>query len=216
MCSRCKQTLTETWLPIPGFEGRYDVSNMGRVRSWLPCRGTALPRILKPRPTDAGHLAVNLLVGNGSRAHKTIHMMMMSAFIGPRPISLETRHLDGDPTHNHLSNLAYGTHRENALDMMRHGQSYNANKTHCPQGHPYNEANTRQVITKGRAGFRLCRTCERERARTGPRVYVRGTHCGKGHAFDEANTYITKRGDQSCRKCQSDRQRKRQAKKRAA
>jgi len=143
-------------------------------------------------------------------------MMMMLAFIGPRPDGLETRHLDGNPTHNHLSNLAYGTHRENALDMIRHGQSHNANKTHCPQGHPYNEANTRQVNVKGRTGFRVCRTCERERARTGPRVYVRGTHCGKGHEFNTANTYITKKGDQDCRKCHSDRERKRRTKVRAA
>jgi hypothetical protein len=80
------------------------------------------------------------------------------AFHGPRPVGLEVRHLDGDSLNNAASNLRYGTRTENLLDAVEHGTHYNAKKTRCPQGHLYDETNTRVSTTTGE---RSCRTCAR-------------------------------------------------------
>ena len=50
-----------------------------------------------------------------------LHILLTDAHIGPRPGGMETRHLDGNPMNNHISNLRYGTRKENAQDRIRHG-----------------------------------------------------------------------------------------------
>ena len=154
--------MTERWLPIPGYEGRYDVSDLGRVRSWYPYHNTPVPRILKAHPAGGKYLAVGLHVGE-SQATRPIHKLVMLAFVGPRPEGLQVRHIDGDQLRNHLDNLTYGTQSENMQDRLRHGTDRNASKTHCPQNHAYDEANTR--IDKH--GWRGCRACDiiQDRAR---------------------------------------------------
>jgi hypothetical protein len=84
----------------------------------------------------------------------------MEAFVGLRPKGLETRHLDGDPSNNQLSNLAYGTSSENHLDMVRHGTHAFSSRTHCDQGHEYTIKNTH--VRK--SGARLCRACLKDRS----------------------------------------------------
>ena len=72
---------------------------------------------------------------------------------------------DNPPCCNPL-HLLGGTHADNVADKVRRGRvprgetHYNADKTHCPHGHPYDEENTYHS-SRGRA----CRTCSRERAR---------------------------------------------------
>lgn len=68
-----------------------------------------------------------------------------------------------------------------------------ARRTHCPQGHPYDEANTLIV----RAGSRVCRICA---GRMGP-SWASRTHCPRGHAYDDENTYRDPRGHRACRAC---------------
>ncbi|MDX3713446.1 HNH endonuclease signature motif containing protein [Streptomyces europaeiscabiei] len=89
-----------------------------------------------------------------------MHQIVAAAFLGPRPDGHDVRHLDGNPLNSALSNLSYGTRSENELDKARHGTNPNARKTHCPQGHPYDEANTYRL---GR--HRTCRTCANASAR---------------------------------------------------
>lgn len=102
----------EEWRAIPGFP-RYAVSSMGRVRG---------PHgILTPRMHPRGWLRVNLLHARG-RSTFLIHRLMLEAFVGPRPRGMECRHLNGCKTDNRLSNLCWGTTRENVADAMRHGQ----------------------------------------------------------------------------------------------
>jgi len=76
-------------------------------------------------------------------------------------------------------------------------------RTHCPQGHPYDEENT--YVSP--AGARMCRTCHRDRTRetrnTGVGqggVNAAKTHCPKGHEYTPENTY-TREGRRSCREC---------------
>jgi hypothetical protein len=103
----------EQWRPVPGFEGKYEVSDLGRVKSlrWTP------PRILRPGPSNYGHLSVAL----GQRNTRMIHQLVLLAFVGPRPPGQEARHLDGDPANNRLDNLCWGTRGDNIRDAVRHG-----------------------------------------------------------------------------------------------
>jgi hypothetical protein len=133
----------------------YEVSNLGRVRSH---KGRA-PRILRPCVNPHGYHNHTLFVA-GSPIFTTAHVLVATAFIGPRPEGMEVCHNDGDPGHNALANLRYGTRSENARDMLLHGTCANALKTECPLGHPYNAENT--YLWRG---DRHCRICRREAGR---------------------------------------------------
>lgn len=154
-------TAAERWVRVDGFE-RYEVSDQGRVRSWIPWRNTPLPRLIyigsKGRKE---HRMVILRDGGGKRTQRLVHRLVLAAFVGPCPEGMEVRHVDGNPRNNHVGNLAYGTHSENERDKVRHGTHNNASKTHCPRSHPYSPENTYRD-SKGRR----CRTCARLRARS--------------------------------------------------
>lgn len=146
----------ERWLPVPGYEGLYEVSDRGRV--WSAPRATTRGGILK-QSLSHGYLVVNLTKRGVQKVHQ-VHQLVATAFIGPRPEGMETRHLDGNPQNSRVTNLVYGTHSDNMRDALRHGTHPTASKTHCPQGHPYDEKNT--IIRDGR---RFCRECARANGR---------------------------------------------------
>jgi hypothetical protein len=137
----------ETWKPVVGYEGLYEVSDRGRVRT--------VPRILKPGTLNHGHLHVNLWINRKGKT-RTVHRLVAAAFIGPCPDGQEVRHLDGNPTNNAVENLKYGTRSENLLDRVRHGTHNNASKTHCKNGHEFTPENT--IDNHGNRG---CRECHR-------------------------------------------------------
>jgi len=68
-----------------------------------------------------GYMYVSISTDHGQRSIP-IHVLLTDAFIGPRPPGLEVRHLDGNPTNNSLSNLVYGSKKENAKDRIRCGK----------------------------------------------------------------------------------------------
>jgi len=111
----------ETWLPVIGFEGLYDVSTLGRVRS-LP-GGHRHSKILAPRlpKTPGAYIAVSLHRG-GERTRRTVHVLVAAAFLPPRPSPAhEVRHLDGNRANNRATNLCWGTRKDNSDDRARHG-----------------------------------------------------------------------------------------------
>jgi hypothetical protein len=67
---------------------------------------------------------------------------------------MECRHLEGDPADNRVGMIAWGTPRQNIMDLVDHGTHVQARKTHCAQGHPYDDQNT--AFTRRQ---RRCRTC---------------------------------------------------------
>lgn len=140
---------------IPGFPG-YTISDDGQV--WSTCRGRL--RLRKLVPDRKGYLGLQIF-RDGQRHDFKVHKLVALTFIGPRPEGMQVRHLDGNKLNNSVDNLAYGTASENVLDQVEHGGHYFANKTHCPQKHPYDEANT----GRNPSGSRRCRTCDRLRAR---------------------------------------------------
>jgi NUMOD4 motif len=111
----------ETWLPVPGWEGLYEVSDLGRIRSLK--RGTVSGvrggRILSQH-LRRRYLAV-LLSRPGTRFTVNVHRLVLAAFAGPCPQGQQTRHGRGGALDNRLVNLSYGTPAENMADKVRDG-----------------------------------------------------------------------------------------------
>lgn len=94
----------EIWKDIPGYEGQYEVSNMGQVRNKK--RGN----IVKGGLTKRGYLHVGLRL-DGKSKYLYVHRLVMLAFVGAS--ELEVNHKNGKPSDNRLGNLEYMTHRQN-------------------------------------------------------------------------------------------------------
>jgi hypothetical protein len=113
----------EEWRAVIGWEGFYEVSDLGRVRSLPRLTSTgATPggRILKPA-ISGGRLMVNLCREGIAKGHR-IHRLVAAAFIGPCPEGLEVCHGPGGALDNRAANLTYGTKKKNCgPDKVRDG-----------------------------------------------------------------------------------------------
>jgi hypothetical protein len=119
------QIVNERWLPVVGFEGLYEVSDHGRVRSLdrvVPngargvrtCRG----KVRTPVVGMAGYAEMSLRKNNKTHLQR-VHGMVMRAFVGPPPEAHEVRHADHDRLNNLLTNLSYGTRQDNMIDCSK-------------------------------------------------------------------------------------------------
>lgn len=158
----------EEWRPIVGYEGAYEISNRGRVRSLdrivrsdIAADGTRLMRgrILKPSRHPYGYDMVSLSQCGEITKH-CVHVIACEAFHGPRPAKHYACHYDGDPTNNRIENLRWATPTENNLDAVRHGTHHNTAKTHCSRGHEFTPEN---IYINPSNGSRQCRICIRKR-----------------------------------------------------
>lgn len=132
--------MSEEWRPVPGYEDRYLVSNLGRVMS-LPNRSRFTKIVLRLRKNARGYLVANLYT-TGKAAHRPTeaHRLVLLAFVGPAPEGKPFGcHIDGVKTNNVLENLYWGSPAENAKDSVRQGL--------MPRG----ERNTRSKITDAQA-----------------------------------------------------------------
>ena len=116
------------WASVPGYDGFYEVSNYGDIRSLTRCvpygrhkgmvyKGRDLTQFISGR-----YLSVKLSKA-GITKTRYVHELVMLAFEGVRPdlkSRCEIRHLDGKHLNNVLSNLKYGTAKENAADCKLH------------------------------------------------------------------------------------------------
>jgi hypothetical protein len=121
---------TSEWREIEGFPD-YEVAADGRVRSWRrkPCvwrnphggrRGE--PIVLTGSVTPLRYVAYILRDGAGLVKRRLAHRLVAKAFLPPpSPDQTDVAHCDGNPSNNDLSNLRWATHRENQMDMRRHG-----------------------------------------------------------------------------------------------
>lgn len=100
----------EIWKPVAGYEGLYEVSNTGRVKSTPRC-GTK-GRILKQNVGARGYARVELSKGNRQKKH-FVHRLVASAFIGPIPDGLQVNHIDENKLNNRADNLNFMTAKEN-------------------------------------------------------------------------------------------------------
>lgn len=102
----------EEWRDVPGYEGWYQVSNLGQIRRIAPGKSTFVGRILNPKTDDHGYIRITLhKKGRGKTIR--IHRIIMETFHGECPSGMEVNHKNGDKTDNRLSNLEYVTLQEN-------------------------------------------------------------------------------------------------------
>jgi hypothetical protein len=114
----------EQWRPIEWTDGWYDVSSLGRVRSWrMRGRNTraAEPHLMKLPICKRGYRVVRIRVGRDGLHY--VHRIVCEAFHGaPPPGRNDCRHLDGDELNNLPENLSWGSRLENMMDMKSHGR----------------------------------------------------------------------------------------------
>lgn len=156
----------ELWKSIHNYEGLYEVSDQGRVRSLdrIDSAGRRRPGrilnpVLVPSSIHRNRLRVNLCY-KGIQHPVYVHTLVLENFDQPCPPGLECRHLNDIGTDNRRTNLTWGTRSENLRDRTRNGifNHWNANKTHCKRRHEFTPENT-YIEPKG---SRRCRVCKRK------------------------------------------------------
>lgn len=169
----------EQWRPIPGYEGYYEVSDHGRVRSLdrtiERSNGQEVRRkgrVLRPGTYVSGHKHVNLHAPERKRKWRVHHLVLL-AFVGPMPEGMEVCHNNGNPADNRLENLRYDTHSSNLLDRNDHGTCIYRQRTHCPRGHKLEMPNLVRVAWEKR-GHRTCLACQRMSARVSKHPELKG------------------------------------------
>jgi hypothetical protein len=118
---------TEQWKPVVGTNGRYFVSNQGRIRSHTKSKEG---KIILGHTLASGYRAVGITPkSGGASTTRLLHRLVVETFIGPPPSKAHTdvRHLDGNKQNNKLSNLAWGTRSENMQDVVAHRGMLKAN-----------------------------------------------------------------------------------------
>lgn len=112
----------EEWRDICGYEGFYQVSNKGRVRSLdRICNGVHIRGIAKnPSKNQDGYLFVNLQ-RNGKKRMLLVHRLVAQAFVDNKQHKPEINHIDGDKTNNNAENLEWVTSYENIDHALKNG-----------------------------------------------------------------------------------------------
>lgn len=115
----------EIWNEIPEFEGKYQASNFGRIKS-LNYNNTGKEQILKPISDKDGYLLVSLSKNGKPKTYK-IHRLVWKTFNGKIPEGMQINHIDEDKSNNRLDNLElmtckeninYGTHNERVAKTL--------------------------------------------------------------------------------------------------
>ena len=110
--------MEEIWKDIEGYEGYYQVSNLGRVRSldnyekFGKVTWKRKGKILKPRLNEKGYALVNLSINSKTKNHR-VHRLVWEAFNGPIPEGFEINHINENKEDNRLENINLMTHKNN-------------------------------------------------------------------------------------------------------
>ncbi len=151
----------EKWCPVVGYEGLYEVSSYGVIRS-LPRRRTA-GRALIPIRGSRYHY-VNLTRPGGQRKQFTVHRLVLEAFVGPRPEGKQACHNDGNPLHNALINLRWDTVSANNLDKREHGTAQRGERNGMATLSEHEVRVIRACRARGESGPYLARKFKVDRA----------------------------------------------------
>lgn len=129
--------------PIPGFEGRYSVSDFGEIRN------DKTIRIRKCLPNRGGHLDTRIVDKDGKFRNVRVHRVVMEAFVGPLPEGMEVDHINRIRTDNRLSNLRYcsvSTGRQNMAPNKKGVSGYRGVFRHA-------DCNTTPWRAKAQVGY---------------------------------------------------------------
>ena len=112
--------MREMWRPVIGWEKWYSVSSRGRVRREKPGRNTWPGRILSTRRRARSYPYIKMVNGNHEES-RYLHRIVLESFRGMCPKGMEARHMDDNKLNDNLSNLKWGTHKQNFEDVKRNG-----------------------------------------------------------------------------------------------
>ena len=113
--------MKEQWKPINRYEGLYEISNLGRVKSLdrIDKIGRLHKgRILKLSKDGGGYPFVNLFK-DGVRSTRKVHHLVAEAFLGKCPKEYEVNHIDENKSNNSCDNLEYVTRHDNLVHGTR-------------------------------------------------------------------------------------------------
>lgn len=130
--------MAEIWKDIPGYEGRYQASTEGRIRSctWIqecvPRDGKReytrvhKGRVLKTCIGSNGYRYVGLRASadSSNSKYEPVFHLVARTFLGPRPAGAEICHANGEKDDCRLENIRYDTRTENRIDVYRLGGKY--------------------------------------------------------------------------------------------
>lgn len=125
--------MIEEWRDVVGFEGLYQVSNLGNVKRIKNGSGTQPGRILKPR-INRGYYRVNLSK-NSHTTDKRIHRLVAQAFIPNPENKPEIDHIDGNVQNNNIDNLRWVTPKENMQNENTKDVLINRKKRYGKENH---------------------------------------------------------------------------------
>jgi NUMOD4 motif len=138
-------SMDERWLPVVGYEGLYEVSDLGRIRSLdrivITQRGPwrYKGKTLEPHISNRGYPEVSLCRA-GEQVHRLVHLLVLSAHVGPCPPGQEARHGPAGKLDASKANLCWGTRSQNIRDRTRDGQDNRGER------HGLSKLTTAQVI----------------------------------------------------------------------
>ena len=111
----------EIWKDCVGYEGKYQVSNLGNVRSISNNKGTYQERLLSQRQTTtSNYLYVNFTVKDVT-THHSVHRLVAKAFIANPSNKATVNHIDGNKLNNNVCNLEWNTYSENLKHAYANG-----------------------------------------------------------------------------------------------
>lgn len=135
--------IEEVWMQVKGFEGLYEISNTYKIISLIK------QRLLKISNKD-GYGVVRITDYDNKPHMKRVHVLMAIAFI-PNPNNYPlVRHLDDNKSNNTLSNLAWGTKSENALDAIKNKKAKVSENHHRAKLSSQNILDIKRMFNEGK------------------------------------------------------------------
>ena len=140
----------EEWKPIPGYEGLYEVSSFGKVKS---CNRYAVnhskiqfrpERILKPYQDKRGYRQV-ALCKDAKITMFSVHRLVADAFIENPDNKPEVDHIDTVPSNNYVWNLQWTTRSENVMNPLTRKHDSDAKKGHQYWGRPLTDEEKKKI-----------------------------------------------------------------------
>lgn len=166
--------MIEIWKDIPGYEGLYQISNYGNVRSMNYNKKVGNIKELKPNTTRDGYLEVHISK-DSKRRYFLIHRLVAQAFIDNPDNKPQVNHIDGDKSNNNVSNLEWVTNGENQRHAYDNGLksargAYEANRkpVRCvTTGKEFNSIKEAALYYNIKSDSKICNCCKKQQKYAG-------------------------------------------------
>lgn len=110
--------MQEIWKPIPGYSGKYLISNLGNVKS-TNYKNTNSEHLMKSSPSNMGYYKLELY-SQGKSTVKYVHRLVAESFIANPENKPQVNHIDGNKSNNVVTNLEWCSASENQQHAVRH------------------------------------------------------------------------------------------------